>query len=215
MRWLLLKDLQILRRSPLVTALLVALPDRDRRPDRLRALARPREAAGRLRQPGPGRTAVLSWAAASSTDRRAETQLCAQVECVDASCGRRRARWSQSGDVLGALILPRDLVDNLNSLKGLTPQPALCASARQRGGPGQGAARRRPDQLADHAGEPEDLPAVVTTAARYLDLIRERRPPRPARPALRLLGLKGRAASSARCAGSSAPRARLRSRSTR
>ena len=54
-RWLLLKDLQILRRSPLLTSLLVIYPIVLARADRLRALARAGEAEGRLPQPGPRR----------------------------------------------------------------------------------------------------------------------------------------------------------------
>ena len=50
MRWLLLKDLQILRRSPLLVGAARRLPDRDRAADRLRALARPGQAAGRVPQ---------------------------------------------------------------------------------------------------------------------------------------------------------------------
>ena len=44
MRWLLLKDLQILRRSPLLIALLVLYPDPDRGADRAGDLGRPRQA---------------------------------------------------------------------------------------------------------------------------------------------------------------------------
>ena len=53
MRWLLLKDLQLLRRSPLVTGAAGRLPDRARRADRPGDLAQSREAAGRLPQPDP------------------------------------------------------------------------------------------------------------------------------------------------------------------
>ena len=53
MRWLLVKDLQLLRRSPLVTGPAGRLSDRARGPDRSRDLPRPREAAGRVPQPDP------------------------------------------------------------------------------------------------------------------------------------------------------------------
>ena len=53
MRWLLLKDLQILRRSPLQALPAGRLPGADRGPGRLGDLAGSGEAAGRLPQPDP------------------------------------------------------------------------------------------------------------------------------------------------------------------
>ena len=50
MRWLLLKDLRILRRSPFLVALLVIYPVDDRGADRARAVARAGQAEGRVRQ---------------------------------------------------------------------------------------------------------------------------------------------------------------------
>ncbi len=55
MRWLLLKDLQILRRSPLLVALLVIYPVVIARAVRARALGRARQAEGRVREPRPVR----------------------------------------------------------------------------------------------------------------------------------------------------------------
>ena len=53
MRWLLLKDLQILRRSPLIVGAADRLPGRARGADRLRALGRQLQAPGRLPERGP------------------------------------------------------------------------------------------------------------------------------------------------------------------
>jgi len=53
-RWLLLKDVQILRRSPLLVTLARRVSDPDRAVDRLRAVARAREAARGLPQRGAG-----------------------------------------------------------------------------------------------------------------------------------------------------------------
>ncbi len=119
MRWLLLKDLQILRRSPLVTVLLVVYPI---------AIA---VLIGFALSRGPEKPRVafvnqvpadqgFSLGSGSLNKNAARAQLCEKVECVDASSVAEARSMVQSGDVLGALILPRSLVDNLNSLKGLT-----------------------------------------------------------------------------------------------
>jgi ABC-2 type transport system permease protein len=121
MRWLLLKDLQILRRSPLQAVLLVAYPvliallvgfaiSRD--PDKPRvALLNEvpqgaRVAAGGAKLPAIG----------------VEDRICGAVECVDVDSRGEAIEEVRSGDVLAALILPEDLVDRLNSLSTLAPQ---------------------------------------------------------------------------------------------
>ena len=145
MRWLLIKDLQILRRSPLVTALLVDLPGRDRGAGRLRALARARQAAGRLPQRGP---AGLSRGDRQDDSRRGagRTQLCSRIECVDVSSEAEARQKVKSGDVLAALILPAGPRRQAPVRALDLGLPAADGEGdRQRGGPGQGAAGRRPD----------------------------------------------------------------------
>jgi ABC-2 type transport system permease protein len=121
MRWLLLKDLQILRRSPLVTSLLVAYPI---------AIA---ILIGFALSGGPEkpRVAFLNEVPANqqfalgsgSLDKSAaKEQLCKKVDCIDVSSEAEARSKVQSGDVLGALILPSDLLSRINSLSGLTPQ---------------------------------------------------------------------------------------------
>ncbi|HMJ71841.1 MAG TPA: ABC transporter permease [Solirubrobacterales bacterium] len=121
MRWLLLKDLQILRRSPLQAALLVAYPI-------LIALL---IGFAISREPGKPRVAFLNeippgariaggngkLPAVGVNDR-----ICKQVECVDVA-GRAQAEAKvREGDVLAALVLPSDLIDRLNSLSTLAPE---------------------------------------------------------------------------------------------
>ena len=86
-RWLLLKDLQILRRSPLIVALLVAYPVVLARADRVRAPAAPTEAAGRVPERGRSPASSSSSAAATASIDRglARDELCSRVECVDVS----------------------------------------------------------------------------------------------------------------------------------
>jgi hypothetical protein len=121
MRWLLLKDLQILRRSPLQAVLLIAYPI-------LIALL---IGFAISREPGKPRVAFLNeippgariaggngkLPAVGVNDR-----ICKQVECVDVA-GRAQAEAKvREGDVLAALILPGDLIDRLNSLSTLNPE---------------------------------------------------------------------------------------------
>jgi ABC-type transport system involved in cytochrome c biogenesis permease component len=121
MRWLLLKDLQILRRSPLQAVLLIAYPI-------LIALL---IGFAISREPGKPRVAFLNeippgarvaggngkLPAVGVNDR-----ICKQVECVDVASRARAEAKVRDGDVLAALILPSDLIDRLNSLSTLAPE---------------------------------------------------------------------------------------------
>jgi ABC-2 type transport system permease protein len=119
-RWLLLKDLQILRRSPLQAVLLVAYPvliallvgfaiSRDPEKPRVAFL---NEVPSESRVSVGGRQL-----AAAGVDER----VCARVECVRVKDRGEAVEEVESGDVLAALILPEDLVDEINSLSTLTP----------------------------------------------------------------------------------------------
>src|SRR5215210_7960689 len=123
MRWLLLKDLQILRRSPLVTALLVIYPV---------AIAvligfalsdeggKPRVAF--LNQVPDEEQFKISGGEEELDRGIARDQLCKRVECVDVSSREEAEQKVADGDVLGALIVPPDLLDKLQSLTSLNPE---------------------------------------------------------------------------------------------
>jgi ABC-2 type transport system permease protein len=120
MRWLLLKDLQILRRSPLQAVLLVAYPI-------LIALL---VGFAISRDPGKPRVAFLNEVPSDSRVSVGGRQLpaagvddriCARVECVRVANRDEAVQEVASGDALAALILPEDLVDQINSLSTLTP----------------------------------------------------------------------------------------------
>ena len=125
MRWLLLKDLQILRRSPLVAALLVIYPIMiavligfalSRGPES------PRVAL--LDEVPPGTELTIGGEEIDLAVVREE--LCDRVECVEVSDREEARRMVTSGAVLGAVVIPADLVEKLNSLGGLTPrQPVV------------------------------------------------------------------------------------------
>ncbi len=52
----------------------------------------------------------------------ARSTLCERIQCVRVDSRSEAIDKVRSGDVLGALILPRDLVSKLESLTGLTPE---------------------------------------------------------------------------------------------
>jgi ABC-2 type transport system permease protein len=120
-RRLLLKDLRILRRSPLQLALLVAYPI-------LIALL---IGFAISRGPDEPRVAFLNEIPEGSRIAAGETQLpavdieqriCRQIECLRVGDRGEAQGAVESGEVLAALILPADLVDRINSLGTLDPQ---------------------------------------------------------------------------------------------
>jgi ABC-2 type transport system permease protein len=123
MRWLLLKDLQILRRSPLIVALLIAYPVA------LGVLigfalsgdnSKPRVAF--LNEVDPGEQFQIGEGEGEIDRDLARDQLCDRVECVDVSSREEAVEKVEDGDVIAALILPPDLLDKLRSLATLNPE---------------------------------------------------------------------------------------------
>jgi len=121
MRWLLLKDLQIMRRSPLVTTLLIVYP----------IVIAVLIGFALSRGPETPKVAIVNQIPIESAFGIGEeefdidevkAELCSRIECVDASSEREARELVESGEALGALILPADLVDKLQSLGGLTPE---------------------------------------------------------------------------------------------
>jgi ABC-2 type transport system permease protein len=115
MRWLLVKDLQILRRSPLVTGLLIVYPivlailiglAISRSPEK------PRVAF--LNQIPPSAGLNLGSTGGFSQEE-AHRQLCAKIECVPASSRAEVEQKVKDGEVLGGLILPPDFLSELTT----------------------------------------------------------------------------------------------------
>ena len=126
MRWLLLKDLQILRRSPLIVALLVVYPI---------ALG---VLIGFALSGDEGKQRVAFLNQVPETDDLqlgddeggldkgiAREELCARVDCVDVDSRAEAAEKVEEGDVVAALILPPDLIDKIESLASLNPQQPI------------------------------------------------------------------------------------------
>jgi ABC-type multidrug transport system permease subunit len=123
MRWLLLKDLQILRRSPLQAALLVIYP----------VLIALLVGFAISRSPGKPRVAFLNEIPQNTPFKigsqhvdiiGTRNTLCERIDCVRVHSRQQAIDKVRSGDVLGALILPSDLVSKLESLSGLNPEQA-------------------------------------------------------------------------------------------
>ncbi len=117
MRWLLVKDLQLLRRSPLVTGLLIVYPivlavliglAISRSPEKPRV--------GFLNQIPSG--GGLNLGTGGFSQEEARRQLCAKIECVDVSSRAELEQKVKDGDVLGGLILPADFISKLQAELG-------------------------------------------------------------------------------------------------
>src|SRR5436190_9751619 len=114
-----------MRRSPLVTALLVVYPVAiavligfalSRGPET------PRVAF--LNEVPAGQPFVLAGTKFDIAGAR--SALCSRIDCIRVSSEQQARDMVQSGDALGALILPPDLIQKLESLGSLTPsQPVV------------------------------------------------------------------------------------------
>jgi ABC-2 type transport system permease protein len=119
-RWLLLKDLQILRRSPLQAVLLVAYPV-------LIAVL-----VGLAISPESSKPRVAFLNEIPSNSRvtvggaqlpaiGVDNRICGRVDCIRVKNREEALDEVSSGDALAALILPPDLVTQINSLSTPTP----------------------------------------------------------------------------------------------
>jgi ABC-2 type transport system permease protein len=170
MRWLLLKDLQILRRSPLQAALLVAYP----------VLIALLIGFAISRDPGPPRVAFLNEIPegariavgnAKLPSVGVDERICRRVDCVDVGDRDEAVEKVRSGDVLAALVLPADLIDRLNSLSTLNPETPEVEVIVNQEDPVK--ARVVDDRIAALLGQANLLVArqIAREAGRYLELI--------------------------------------------
>lgn len=121
MRWLLLKDLQIMRRSPLVTALLIIYPITIAVLIGF-ALSRDPETPKVAIVNQVPNTSPFSIGGESFDVQSVREELCARIDCISVDTEEAAREMVADGEVLGALILPADLVENLQSLGGLEPE---------------------------------------------------------------------------------------------
>ena len=115
MRWLFVKDLQILRRSPLLTGLLVVYPIA------LAVLI----GLAISRSPEKPRVAFFNEIPADASlelgnqtgfdQQEAFRQLCSRIDCVPVDSRDEAVQKVQDGEVLAGLILPADFLDKLQA----------------------------------------------------------------------------------------------------
>jgi ABC-2 type transport system permease protein len=120
MRWLLLKDLQILRRSPLQAVLLVVYPVLIAILVGLAVSRGPEKPKVAFLDEVPA-NARISLSGQKLPSANVQRRICEKVECVQVGSRAEAERKVESGDVLAALILPEDLINKINSLSTLSP----------------------------------------------------------------------------------------------
>lgn len=121
MRWLVLKDLQILKRSPLQLTLLVVYPV-------VIALL-----VGFAMTGGQEQTKVALYSQIPASESlglggeevdgsEIRNQLCGRVECIEADSASDAKKMVESGEATAAVIVPEDLGDKIRSLASLNPE---------------------------------------------------------------------------------------------
>ena len=114
MRWLLLKDLQILRRSPLLRRRCWCSTRCRRAARRRGAVVGPVEAEGRVRQPRAAGRGARSSSAAQQLDATAyAAELFEHVDPIRVDTREEAIAKVESGEALGALVIPPDVIDRL------------------------------------------------------------------------------------------------------
>ncbi len=120
MRWLLLKDLQILRRSPLQAVLLVLYPVLIAVLVGFAISRGPEKPKVALLNEVPS-NARISLSGQKLPKANVQQRICAKVECLYVHSRAEAESKVDSGEVLAALILPEDLINKINSLATLSP----------------------------------------------------------------------------------------------
>lgn len=115
MRWLLIKDLQLLRRSPLVTALLILYPIVLAVLIGLAISRSPEKPRVAFLNQIPQGTGLSLGETGGFSQEEARRRLCAKVECVPVSSRADVEQKVKDGDVLGGLILPADFLSKLQA----------------------------------------------------------------------------------------------------
>ena len=115
MRWLLLKDLQLLRRSPLVTGLLVVYPIVLAVLIGLAISRSPEKPRVAFLDQIPKGTGLDLGETGGFSQQEAYRQLCSKIECVNADSREEVEQKVKDGEVLGGLILPEDFLTKLQA----------------------------------------------------------------------------------------------------
>src|SRR3954451_22165618 len=120
MRWLLLKDLQILRRSPLLVALLVIYPVVLSVLIGLALSAGPDKPRGAFVNLVPPDKPAVQIAGESVAASKYSRELFKSIDPIRVKTRQEAVRLVESGEALGALILPADATDRLQKTLSLS-----------------------------------------------------------------------------------------------
>ena len=121
MRWLLLKDLQILRRSPLQLALLVLYPVVIALLVGFAMTRGGEETKVALFNAMPAGSS-LGFGGEEVNGDEIRDQLCGRVDCLEADSTEDARSMVESGEATAAVIVPEDLGEKILSLASLNPQ---------------------------------------------------------------------------------------------
>ncbi|MDQ5895724.1 MAG: transporter permease [Actinomycetota bacterium] len=121
MRWLLLKDLQILRRSPLQLALLVLYPIVIALLVGFAMTRGGEETKVALFNAMPAGSS-LGFGGEEVNGDEIRDQLCDRVDCLEADSTEDASGMVESGEATAAVIVPEDLGEKILSLASLNPQ---------------------------------------------------------------------------------------------
>ena len=121
MRWLLLKDLQILKRSPLQLTLLVLYPIVIALLVGFAMTRGSEDPTVALYNAMPAGES-LGFFGEEKDGNEIRDQLCDRVDCVDADSTAEAKEMVESGEATAAVIVPEDLGEKIRSLASLTPQ---------------------------------------------------------------------------------------------
>jgi len=121
MRWLLLKDLQILKRSPLQLALLVIYPIAIALLVGFALTRGPEQSTVALYNAMP-QGSTLGFGGDELNGDEIRNQLCDRVDCIEADSTQEASDLVDAGDATAAVIVPEDLGDKIASLASLSPQ---------------------------------------------------------------------------------------------
>ena len=121
MRWLLLKDLQILRRSPVQLALLVIYPIAIALLVGFALTRGPEQSTVALYNAMPAGSA-LGLGGEELDGDEIRNQLCDRVDCIEADSTEEATELVESGEATAAVVVPEDLGDKIASLASLNPE---------------------------------------------------------------------------------------------
>jgi ABC-type multidrug transport system permease subunit len=120
-RFLLRKDLELMRRSPFVTALLVLYPIAIAVLIGLALSAGPSDPRVAFLNLIPeGQEVTVGGSEVDPVSARGE--FCGRVECVEVDSEEEARQMVEDGEVLAALIIPEDFAQQVQSLGGLSPE---------------------------------------------------------------------------------------------